>query len=147
MTWVAPTACGTFYRACRARVSDCRRISAVRLPGLAQQPLLPGVGRAYDGVEVVQARAPAELRADALGARDQCRRVPESPGLLAHREPPARHPLDTRQHLTDAVAMTVAHVEGGRCPAAAQVVERVQMGGRQVLHVDVVAHAGAVGGR
>ena len=51
------------------------------------------------------------------------------------------------EHLAHAVAVPVAAVGDQRLAAVAQVVERIQVRGGEILDVDVVAHAGAVGRR
>src|SRR5437660_1697819 len=65
-----------FYR---AGLPTCPRLqtrSRGHSPGVAQQPLLPGERAAHDAIEVIEARPPAELGADAIGARHQRSRVP-----------------------------------------------------------------------
>src|SRR5439155_26850358 len=112
-------------------------------PGIAQQPLLPGERAAHDAVEIVKARAPAEFGPDAIGARHQRSGVPGPARLLANRQTLSRHPLDALQNLPHAVAMAVADVESERGAAAPQVAQGIHVSRRQVLDVDVVAHAGA----
>src|SRR5579862_1193490 len=120
---------------------------AVALPGVALQALLPGVRGPHDSVEVIEARLPTELGTDALRLRHQRRRVARAARLLTHGELAARHPLDARQYLAHAVAVSVADIERGRGTAFTQPVEGVQVRRRQVLHVNVIAYSGAVGGR
>src|SRR6202163_2255461 len=118
----------------------------VRSPGVAQQPLLPGERAAHDGVEIVEPWAPEELGPDAAGARHQRSGIPGSARLLENRQSLSRHPFDALQNLPHAVAVAVADVESGGGAPAAQVAQGIHVSRRQVLDVDVVAHAGAVGG-
>src|SRR6185437_6677579 len=115
------------------------------LPRLAQKLRFEGERAFYNAVQIVELRPPAELATDALGARHEHRRIPGTARLLAHRKLLARDALDTRQDLAHAVAVPVAAVEHRRRSPTPEVVERVQVRPRQVLHVDEVAYAGAVG--
>src|SRR5207302_1730329 len=88
-------------------------VGGTRAPGVAQQPLLPGEPRAHDGIEIVEARLPAKLPADALGAGYERRRISGAARLLAHLEGLARHPLDAGENLPHAVTVSVADVKRG----------------------------------
>src|SRR5205807_1474771 len=101
--------------------------------------------RAHDGIEIVEARLPAKLPADALGAGYERRRVSGAARLLAHLEGLARHPLDAGENLPHAVTVSVADVKRGRAAPRAQVLEGVEVRGRQILDVNVVADARAIG--
>src|SRR5437879_8072330 len=75
MTWGATTAWEVILPGAhglsgldwRRRAAAFRTVGGTRSPGVAQQPLLPGEPRAHDGIEIVEARLPAKLPADALG--------------------------------------------------------------------------------
>ncbi len=82
-----------------------------------------------------------------VSARDQGRRVSGAAWCLSFGQRVPRHGLDHPDDVADAVAAPVAAVQCRGFAAAAQVGQRLQVGVGQVLHVDVVAHAGAVGCR
>src|SRR5437899_489784 len=155
MTWGATTAWERILPGARElSVLDWRRgaagfrtVGGTRSPGVAQQPLLPGEPRAHDGIEIVEARLPAKLPADALGAGYERRRISGAARLLAHLEGLARHPLDAGENLPHAVTMSVADVQRGRAAPRAQVLEGGEVRGRQILDVNVVAVARAIGRR
>src|SRR5262249_15155340 len=113
-------------------------------PWLAQQLLLPIPGRAHDRVEIVQARLPAELRADSVGTGDEGRRIAGAAPSLMHLQPATGDPLHAREHLPYAVAVTVADVERGRGATATQPGERIAVRCGEILDVNVIADAGAI---
>src|SRR6516162_2877957 len=130
MTWAAPTAWGAILpgaASTRPTLQGERRRGS---PGFAQQPLLPGIGAAHDAVEIIVARMPTELGADAIGAGHQHRGIPGATRRLAHLEWFAGDALDACEHLSHAVAVSVADVESDGCAARAQVGERVHVCGR-----------------
>src|SRR5204862_139248 len=94
MTWGATTAWELILPGARElsvldwrrRAAAFRTVGGTRSPGVAQQPLLPGEPRAHDGIEIVEARLPAKLPADALGAGYERRRISGAARLLAHLE-------------------------------------------------------------
>ena len=111
------------------------------------QPLLPAQRRADDVVEVVVVRRPSESVADALRVGDEDRRIARASAFLAHDERTAVRALDRRDHLAHAVSVPVAAVERERLAARAQVVAGEEVCRCEILDVNVVAHAGAVGRR
>src|SRR5690348_11019954 len=146
------TVCNQRQPVGRWRQGPCR---GAPVAGSLGQPALPRVllklplpfeGGEDNGVEIVEPRPPAELAADALGARDERRRVARATRLLADVELCTRRALDRGEHLAHAVAVTIAHIERGGRATAAQIVERVDVRGGEVADVQVVAYAGAVGG-
>src|SRR6266513_166994 len=155
MTWGATTAWELILPGARElsvldwrrRAAAFRTVGGTRSPGVAQQPLLPGEPRAHDGIEIVEARLPAKLPADALGAGYERRRISGAARLLAHLEWLARHPLDAGENLPHAVTVSVTDVQRGRAAPRAQVLEGVEVRGRQILDVNVVADARAIGRR
>src|SRR5256884_635284 len=155
MTWGATTAWEVILPGARElsvldwprRAAAVRTVGGTRSPGVAQQPLLPREPGADDGIEIVEARLPAKLPADALGAGYERRRVSGAARLLAHLEGLARHPLDAGENLPHAVTVSVADVKRGRAAPRAQVLEGVEVRGRQILDVNVVADARAIGRR
>ena len=106
---------------------------------------LPGV--ADDIRELTALRIPAQFTTGLLGGRHEHRRVPGSPGTevdfdVATGDRRARaHDLQVR------VAATVAEVEHATRAARRERLEREAMSVREIEHVDVVAHAGAVRSR
>src|ERR1039458_6184025 len=115
-------------------------------PRIALEFFLPPQRALYDDVELVQPGHPAEQRADTLSARDQCRRIAFATSFLPDHQRLAGDTLHALQHLAHAVAVAVAAVAYRRAAAAAQIVERIDVGAGEILDVDIVAHAGAVWG-
>src|SRR5690348_4856198 len=110
------------------------------------QPALPRQRSTRDEIQIVVLRLPAEPAADAVGGRDQRRRVAGAPWLFHIRDRRSLRASDRGQYLAHRIAVAVAAVQRGRSTAVAQITERIKMRARKVGDVDVVAHAGAVGG-
>src|SRR5579859_1536465 len=138
MTWGEPTAWRAFYRECVTAVWSSPRV--------LQQVLLPLERGGHNGIEVVQPGLPTQLGPDTLGAGYQGGRVAGTPGLFLDVETLPRDALDAFEHLPDAVAVAVTHIQDGGAAAAAKVGECVEVGCGQVLHVDVVPDSRAVSG-
>src|SRR5262249_22319648 len=132
----------------RREVTVLRADSHLRhfvLPGCGQLSALPLEGGAHNRLEVVELRLPSEDLAHALGARDQDRRITGAAGLLANLQRPLSNLFHGAQDLAHAVAVPITAVERARLTAVTQVSERCHVRAGQILDVDVVAHAGAVG--
>ena len=111
------------------------------------QAAFPVELRADDLFEIVVMRSPTENLADALRPRHQGRWIASAPWTFNYGQRASVHPIHHRDHLSHAVSVPVAAIErGGRSPVT-QVVERLDVRGSQVLDVDIVAHARAVGSR
>ena len=91
---------------------------------------------------------PSQDLADAGGVADELGRVAGAAGELLGLQVQARGGNDLGDDLTHRGALAGADVEDvlGHLLAAGQVVQGGDVGDGQVLDVDVVAHAGAVGG-
>ena len=101
--------------------------------------------RRYDFGEIVVPRLPAERGTNTGGASDQRGWIAGAPGFLFCGYWVSGDVLDHGEQLANAIAPAVAAVQCRGFAAAAQVGQGLQMGVGQVLDVDVVAHAGAVG--
>ena len=103
--------------------------------------------RLDDEAKVVEARPPAETLADAAVGGDQRRRIAGA----ARPDPPFQAALGDRAHrfqnLAHGEAMAVAAIEHDALAARDEVVERLDVSVGEVADVNVVAHAGAIGGR
>ena len=97
--------------------------------------------------EVVVPRLPAERGPNTGGACDQRGRVACAPRFFSLGYGVSRDALDHGEQLADAIASAVAAVQCRGFAATAQVGEGLQVGVGEVLHVDVVTYAGAVGCR
>ena len=97
--------------------------------------------------EIVVPGPPAELGANAVGLRHDGGRIAGAAGRERDLEIDARDRLHDVDHLEHRVAAAVAAIERQAAAAAAQMVEGDEMGVGEVADLDVVAHAGAVGGR
>src|SRR5215203_4807184 len=147
----------SFRRAPEARAQPHLSHAEVRSTTLGQQGgshqvarlerALPGERLGDDLAQIVALRPPAELGADAVGARHDRRRVAGPPARDHDREIDARDLLHHVDDLEDRVALAVAAVEGQALAAAAQVFEGDHVGVGKVADLDIVAHARAVLGR
>src|SRR4051812_21523940 len=99
-----------------------------------------------DAVEVVVARPPTQLRADAVGLGHDLCRIARPARRDADLEIHARNLPDDIDDLLNRVAAAIAAVQGQAAAAAAEVVERHEMSVDEVADLDVVAQAGPVRG-
>src|SRR5690606_12865920 len=77
--------------------------------------------------------------------RNQAGRVSGAARLLDRLDRGAVDAIHGRDDFANAVAVPVSAVQCGRGAALAQVVERLDVGVREILNVDVIAYSGSVG--
>src|SRR5689334_17566768 len=108
--------------------------------------LEPAPGGLDDRVERVELRRPAEFVAEAFAARPELRRIARSAGTDLRRNGMARDATDRFENFLHRIAATDADVVDGAARRL-QPIERQEMGVDQVLDMDIIADAGAVGRR
>ncbi len=124
--------------------SDRGRDRAVLCPGRALELAFPVQRGPDDRVQVVQTRLPAQRLAHLVRLGDEHWRVARATRFFFHHKRFCAHSLHALDDFADAVPVAVTAVQRHGGTAVTQVGEGVQMGGREVFHVDVVAYAGAV---
>ena len=95
--------------------------SNLSAPRLLEQFAFPGQGAGDNGIQVVIARLPAELAADAFGPRHQVGRIAGAARLFANIQGLTADILDHPQDFAHRIAVAVAHIERGRLAAAPQI--------------------------
>ena len=105
---------------------------------------LPRPGGADDKFEVVVARLPAGDLPDSAAVGDERRGIARAAAGLLHRKRDARDLPRAVDHLTHRIAVAVATVHRLRPARFGQTPEGQQVCGGEVVHMDVVTHAGAV---
>ena len=104
---------------------------------------VPIPGGLDDVFQLLKARPPAELSTDLVGRRHQHRRVSGSARPLVNRDAQPRHFLDGADHLAHTVAFAGAEIVT-KADARTEPLQGYEVGFRQILDVNVVAHASAV---
>src|SRR5262245_43061206 len=95
-------------RRCRVMIGACAASLLVLLQArFSQQPALPLELRAHDLFEIVVARGPVQDLPHALGLCDQRWRVAGAPWFFDRPDRPSADPVDHRNNLADAVAVTI----------------------------------------
>src|SRR5207244_1332595 len=106
--------------------------------------LVPAPGGLDDGMQIGVAGLPAELGPGASSIRDQLGRVARAASAQGHGNFVARHSAAFVDYFTNAVPPASAQIQF-QARSRLQAVQGQDVGRSQVVHVDVVADAGAVG--
>src|SRR5690606_37168062 len=105
----------------------------------------PFIGHLDNAGEVVMTRLPSQ-RLDPIGPRNDGSGIAWPPGAMLDGKVNAGHTFDGRNHLIDREPAPIDEIDRAALPALAQMLEQQPVCRDQIGDVDIVAHAGAIGG-
>jgi hypothetical protein len=107
--------------------------------------VFPSEGVSHDNGQVVVVRLPAEPLTNARGAGNDCRGIARAPRADTAGKIRSRGVFDRIDDFQDGVAAAIAAIQGQVFATGAQMLQGVDMGGRKISDLNIIADAGAVG--